>query len=264
VPREGWRQIVGWLDDEMALGNFRATCEPGWDEAVEAAAKGRLTNEHKLVIASYWANLAATPPAMQTLGIEFFKSKDHEYRTQKAAEGEPLPERDPNSGSSFDNPFIKAAATHSLFALTWQFYNADWVVISNNTPHLFLTSDNPAASVIQSPVIPGVFRFLPLSPTLCIMMLATAWLELPEDTPPSQPEPMGKIRYRATADKFEVFEINRAIVMNAGLVFSIRADDWVAKLVEVCRDYVLEPRYVTGDDGISRIEGMHTVKRSRV
>jgi hypothetical protein len=103
------------------------------------------------------------PPAMQTLGIDFFKSKDEEYRAQRSAEGKPLPEKEPNSDFNFDTHFIKAAA-------------------------------------MDSPL----------------------------------PAPMGNIRYRAGLGKIEVFEINRAIVMNAAnLVSSVEADDWVVRLVEL-------------------------------
>jgi hypothetical protein len=227
-------RIIGWLDDEMALGKFRAMFEPGWDEAVRAAAERRLTDEHKLTIAGYWANLLAMPPAMQTLGIDFFKSKDEEYRAQRAAEGNPLPEKEPNSNFNFDTHFIKAAAMDSLFTFTWQFYNAEWVVLINDSLHRFLTSDNPAASTVQSPVVQGVFRFLPLSPGLCIMMLATTLLASPKDRPSPLPAPMGNIRYRAGLGNIEVFEINRAIVVNASnLVFSVEGDDWVVRLVKL-------------------------------
>jgi hypothetical protein len=100
---------------------------------------------------------------MRELGIEFFESKAAEYRAQKAAEGFPLPERDPHEASSFDAHFIKAVATHALYELTSQFYNAEWVVLNNITSYRFLTSDNPAASFVLSPVVPAAFRFLPLS-----------------------------------------------------------------------------------------------------
>jgi hypothetical protein len=44
-------KIVGWLDDETALGKFRAMSEPGWDQAVKVAGESRLTDEQKLNIA---------------------------------------------------------------------------------------------------------------------------------------------------------------------------------------------------------------------
>ena len=103
------------------------------------------------------------PPAMQTLGIDFFKSKDEEYGAQRAAEGKPLPEKEPNRDFNFDTHFIKATG-------------------------------------MDSPL----------------------------------PAPMGNVRYRAGLENIEVFEINRAIVMNAAnLVFSVEDDDWVVRLVEL-------------------------------
>lgn len=104
-------KIIGWLDDETALGKFRGMFEPAWAAAVEAAADKSLTLDQKLVISGYWSNLLATPPAMQALGIEFFKHKDEEYSAQRAAEGLPPREGLKSLDERFDANFIKATAT---------------------------------------------------------------------------------------------------------------------------------------------------------
>jgi len=44
-------RITGWIDDEFALGKFRAMFEPRWDEAVKAAGEGRLSDDNRLTIA---------------------------------------------------------------------------------------------------------------------------------------------------------------------------------------------------------------------
>ena len=256
-------KIAGWLDDESALGEFRALVEPGWDKAVEAAAQRRLTAGDKLLISGYWANLMATPPAMQALGIDFFKSKNEEFLAQQVAKGISPPEsvKDANSGTTFDTDFIKAVATESLFAFTWQFYNISWLVFINDTPHPFLTSDNPAGGV---PAPPGhaAIHILPLSPRLCIWTFANKWIEPPKTTPSSQPSPMGDIQYRV-AKNIQAKAINRTIVINAReLVFSVKADSGIATLVEKYRNHDMQmySAEVSTDDGVSTIRGMYIAR----
>jgi hypothetical protein len=264
VCREkGGDRIVGWLDDEMALGNFRKMFEPGWAEAVEAAAVRRLTPEHKLVIAGYWANLLATTPQMQALGIEFFKSKDEEYWAQRAAEGVHPPETLESREIRFDANFVKAFATDSILSSVWRYYHGYWLVLFNDTPHPFLTSDAPAAAA-PAPGGHGVYHFLPLSPRLCITMLVTEDIASPEEWPSFPAPPKGDIRYEA-ATKQVVTEINRAIIKFArDLVFSVKANQGIARLVENFRDHAVQNVVVKGEDGVSRVIGMQVEQRNSV
>jgi uncharacterized protein DUF4238 len=67
-----------------------------------------------------------------------------------------------------DENYIKAVATKHLLAGALQLYHQSWTILTNDTAHEFLTSDNPSA--VYPPPVPGgpVCRILPLSPRLCI------------------------------------------------------------------------------------------------
>jgi hypothetical protein len=70
-----------------------------------------------------------------------------------------------------DKNYVKAVATKQLLAGALQLYHQPWTILTNDTSHEFLTSDNPSA--IFPPPAPGgpVARILPLSPRLCISTL---------------------------------------------------------------------------------------------
>jgi hypothetical protein len=86
-------------------------------------------------------------------------------------------------------------------------------------------------------------------------------VEPPKNWASSRPVPMGGIRYD-DAKNPAVKEINRAVVKCArDLVFSIKANDGIARLVKNHRDYALQAYKVEGDDGVSKIVGMRVAKR---
>jgi hypothetical protein len=64
----------GYLADESALGKFRGRFEPTWNQALAAAVQRRITDEDKFFISGYWANLTATTPTTQGLGVDLLIS----------------------------------------------------------------------------------------------------------------------------------------------------------------------------------------------
>jgi hypothetical protein len=118
-------------------------------------------------------------------------------------------------------------------------YNQSWAILANETPHPFLTSDNPSA-ILPPEVIGGPSaRILPLSPNLCIATPMDTSIRHDGDLSlvDLQRPPQGAIRY-ITADAERAKFVNRLTVQNAeDLVFARAADASVAALVEKYRDH---------------------------
>jgi Protein of unknown function (DUF4238) len=231
-------RIPGYLADETALGKFRARFEPRWNQAITAAAKRRITDEDKFHLSGYWANLTATTPTAQGLGTELFK-REVEVLAAVIRKDHPPPEsiagRDIHA--EVDPVFVKAVAAQSLLAVAWQFYNQPWKIVSNETPHPFLTSDNPSALVPDPVGRRSSFRCLPISPRLCIVAEMARKVLVPNthDLSHLTAPPEGLIHYHRV-DAKEARKLNRAIAVTAlDLVFSCKGDAGIARLVEKYR-----------------------------
>jgi Protein of unknown function (DUF4238) len=246
-------KTAGYLADETALGKFRARFEPTWNRALTAAVQRRITDEDKFFISGYWANLTATTPTVQGLGADLFK-REVEALAAVIQKDYPPPESIAGLGiqAEIDPVFVKAMATQSLLEGAWQFYNQSWVVFSNDTPHPFITSDNPSALIPAPPGLPS-FRCLSLSPHLCIVAIMKGPVPVPNtpDLSHLTKPPEGVIRY-GPADNDQARKLNRAIAVTAlDLVFSRTADAGIARLVEKYRDDGVQLHYksFTGPTG---------------
>jgi Protein of unknown function (DUF4238) len=227
----------GYLADESALGKFRARFEPTWNRAIEAAAHRAITPEEKFFISGYWANLTLTTPTVQSLGVDLYK---REVESLAAAIRKDRPPPDSltqiDIEAHIDPVFVKTVAAQSLLSGAWQFYNQSWAIFANDTPHPFITSDNPSALIPAPQGVPSI-RCLPLSPRLCIVAEMKSHAAVPDvlDLSHLTQPPMGVIRY-GPANSDQARKINRAITVTAlDLVFSSKADAGVARLVEKYR-----------------------------
>jgi hypothetical protein len=224
----------GYLADESALGKFRARFEPTWNSAIDAAARCAITAEEKFFISGYWANLTATTPTTQALGVDLYRKEVESLAAVVRKDLRPPPESIAHAGleAQIDPIFVKAVATQSLLHGAWQFYNQSWAIFSNDTTHPFITSDNPSA-LIPAPQGMVSLRCLPLSPRLCIvaeMRNRVAVPAAPDLSHLTQP-PIGVIRY-GPADGNQARKFNRAIAVTAlDLVFSSKADAGIGRLV---------------------------------
>ena len=138
-----------------------------------------------------------------------------------------------------DEDYIKAVVTKNLLSTAFNLYHQAWTILTNDTSHEFLTSDNPSA-VFPPPTSGGpVVRILPLSPQLSISTImepnpvhrkdfTEADLKMP---------PKGWITYKRAAPN-GVKLANRLTVVNAErFVFSRVASSGVAVLVKKYGDY---------------------------
>jgi len=228
----------GYLADESMLGKFRAKFEPTWNQALAAAAARKITDQEKFFIAGYWANLTATTPTTQALGVELYK-REVEALAAVIRDAHPPPASiaDLPLVAEVDPVYVKSVATQGLPSGTWQFYNQTWCVFSNATSHPFITSDNPSA-LVPAPSGQVSLRCLPLSPTICIvaeMKYKFAEPNTPDLSHTTSPS-KGRTFY-GPMDAQGAKKLNRVIAVTAlDLVFSSRADQGIAKLVEKYKD----------------------------
>jgi Protein of unknown function (DUF4238) len=229
-----------YFKDPAVLGQFRAIFEPRWDAAIDAVENRKLTIDDKFVIAGYWVNLLAATPAWRKIGQKLYEQEVHSilpmitrnYALPDSLKGVRL-------SVEVDEDYIKAIATKQLLAGALVLYHQPWTILTNDTAHEFLTSDNPSA--IFPPPAPGgaVGRILPLSPRLCIstiMERSPVYRKVVTRADLAEP-PKAWVTYRRIEPN-GVKLANRLTVVNAErFIFSRVASSGVAALVKKYGDY---------------------------
>ena len=120
-------------------------------------------------------------------------------------------------------------------------YHQDWDVIENNTPHPFITSDNPV-SIRPSPDhrVPPV-RLVAITPRLAFSFRATK-LEVPRFDPALPP--CGQFTWHST-NAAGAKSINKMIAKCAEeLVLCSYRSEGLASLVANCARFRMEPEYI--------------------
>jgi len=147
-----------------ALGAYRDMFERDWKKSVRRAATGQPSDQERLSLAGYVANLFYTTPAMvrvqkEILVTQGLNSMEFE-RVMRELHGHDLTDlpdeiaidmvRTGRIEVELDPDYVKAKTTRKLLAYAVMLYHQDWDVLINDTAHAFVTSDNPAA-FIESP-----------------------------------------------------------------------------------------------------------------
>lgn len=220
--------VPEFLSEPKALGEFRKTFEPHWNQALGELLDRKASRDVKLAIAGYAANLLGATPAMKRLTMESHNQSVVEtvraYETLRARRGKADPrlleaiemidagklavETEPN--------WARAMNASHLEGFAWSLYNADWIVVANLTPVDFLTSDNPFAFDDPGPFRGGparMTRYLPLTRRFCLCVETDA-SEKPGPIDFTKP-PGGRVRF-ATTDRVDgVAHINELVVQCA-------------------------------------------------
>jgi hypothetical protein len=229
-----------YFRDPAVLGQFRAIFEPRWDAALEAIEKRKPTIDDKFAVAGYWANLLAAIPAWRKIGQELYEREVHSILPMIEKQlPRPASLKGVNLTVEVDEDYIKAVATKNLLSTALGLYHQAWTVLTNDTAHEFLTSDNPSA--ILPPRVPGgpVARILPLSPRLCIATIMERSPVYRKDLTKADFEipPKSWITYKRAVPN-AVKLANRLTVVNADrFIFSRAANSGIGKLVKKYGDY---------------------------
>jgi hypothetical protein len=249
--------VRDFLEDEALIGGFRKIFEPAWDRAIVHLLSENDDPTAKLAIAGYWANLMVCTPAWTRVSM---KTREHDtMRTVRAHDvlttqaGKPDPKLKAML-AEFDagNYRIEAVrdaaratnATH-LSCHAWSLYNADWIVIQNDSETDFITSDNPVAFDDPGPWRGGeggLPRFLTLTPRLCLygLMDPRSRRDEPDFTRP----PRGSIR-RGSVPHHGVEHINRAVARCAeNLVISPGESPVVEALTAECARFQADVEFI--------------------
>ena len=249
--------VRDFLKDEALIGGFRQIFEPAWDRALVDLVDGIDDPTVKLAIAGYWANLMVCTPAWTRVGV-----KTQEYDTMRTVRahdvlmtqaGKPDPKLKAMI-AEFDaghyrieakRDAIRAMNATYLSRHAWQFYNADWIVIRNDSEIDFITSDNPVAFDDPGPWRggeAGLPRYLTLTPRLCLYGLMDP--RAPEDEPDFTRPPRGSIR-RGLIPLHGVERVNRAVAQCAEeLVISSSKDGAVDALVAECARFQVDVEFI--------------------
>jgi hypothetical protein len=225
--------------DPTVLGQFRAIFEPRWDAAVDAIEKRTMTADDKFVVAGYWANLISVTPASRKLGQQLYE-REIQSLLAIIAKKRPAPANSKNVKLTVevDEDYVKAVATKQLLNGALQLYHQPWTILTNDTAHEFLTSDNPSA--IYPPLAAGgpVVRILPLSPRLCISTIMERSVPKKNLTPDElKAPPNAGVVYHAVVTA-GVKLANKLTIVNADrFVFSRMGNGDIVALVKKYGDY---------------------------
>jgi hypothetical protein len=228
-PRDICRELDGdlipdFLSDPTALGLYRALFEPSWNLSITALQSRAVPPDVKMAIAGYAANMMVCTPAMTRL---FAESYTHDLlvtvRARHAlnlARGktdetlraclEAIDKGD--IALETERDYIRALMAKNLMAYAWQLYNADWVVVNNDTAVEFLTSDNPFAFEDPGPFRggqAGLPRFLPITPRMCLYVVMDP--KPRADEPDFSKPPDGSVRFATTHER-GIDRVNLAVV----------------------------------------------------
>lgn len=264
--------IPDFLKNEGLLGDYRRIFEPAWSDAVKDIENGIFDTTVKLAVAGYWANLMACTPAWTRVGVKI-RSADA-MRTVRAYDvllteaGKPdaklkkmlttldaghyRVEAEPNA--------IRAHCAVALTKFAWELYNADWLVIRNNTNTEFITGDNPVAFDDPGPWQwtrkHGLPRYLPFAPRLCLYCFINprGQLNEPDFTQP----PRGEVQW-GSVPIHGVQRINRAVAQCAEeIVISSKDDPAIHALVAECARHRVDVEFITIREPNGFIFGNHT------
>jgi Protein of unknown function (DUF4238) len=258
VCREWDGDINPSLKNPGLLGDYRDLFEPHWNLSIAQIESGSLRKEDRWAIAGYMANLMTCVPAWVRVNqhsiVDMKGTLVRESLRADMIQGVELSEVQQKllafleSGSRIpvDPHEAKAHAIQDLADHAWRAYNADWIVLHNDSQQPFITSDNPLAFSWSGRVGEPVRRYLPVNPAFCIGVtfdparhddrkLTVQLLE--QDLKAAS---RGVVR-PMSARPIEVREINKLIVQCAeGQIFSSKAFDQLPHLIRKYGRYRLE------------------------
>jgi hypothetical protein len=235
------------------LGQFRKMFEPLWNGAVESLISGACPPPHRFAVAGYVANLMTSVPAWRRVGVQLYNDHATAYllfaKRMKEKHGDPLLPVDAitmlERGTiklDHEPDYIKAVVTRQLLEAAWAIYHQDWTLLSNPTPHPFLTSDNPVAIEEAKDFREPSNHFVAITPKLGLQ-LRNRRSELPPITPKLR-EPLG-ITSRRTIQATEAKQLNRLVARCAeDLVLSSTRCLSLAKLVRNASKFRVETEFV--------------------
>jgi hypothetical protein len=240
--------IPKFLSDPAYLGAFRGAFEPVWNHVVAALKSGTCTKDVKFHVAGYWANLLVCTPTWRRVGIELHSLgvrhavTAHAQLSAKHGQPDEMLNRAVSALEQgrmriqTEADYIRAQGAANVMKYAWALYNAEWLLVENDTDVEFVTSDNPAALLdpgeawaTSSPF----FRFLPITPRICISSDLSKLDRRFRDQkakPDFNLSPAGTVK-GAQADAKWVGLLNEAVAMCAeDLVLSCRPSEYVRDL----------------------------------
>jgi hypothetical protein len=246
--------IPDFLSNPRSLAEYRKIFEPVWNPALTELQAGRVSPAEKIALSGYMGNLLVCTPTWRRIGIEghnfqhlqFLHASDIFYTEM----GKPDPKIkemvaafDSGSYSIDTKPdYIRALCAKNLMGYAWSIYNADRIVIKNNTETAFLISDNPVSFDDPGPGPsrggePRFPRYLPVTPRLCLHFDISQYDASDEANPDFTRPPKGTVRI-ATISPRGARRINRAVVQCAEeIVISSEQLESVEKLVRKYATY---------------------------
>jgi hypothetical protein len=259
-------KIKDYLQDPNLLGKFRSLFERNWNAALNGLGAAPIGLEQKLALSGYWANLLVFTPTMRRI---FVKIHDHleieslrdaaTLRSEHDLSIAPLTGTLQDSGSLLnaqkaEPDAIRALLARSIMKYVWALYDANWIILKNETGISLLTSDNPVA--FEDPgeqLRVGLPRFLPITPHLCLYCEMAPSLD--DKAPDFSRRPRGGVQTRSLGIQ-GVCRINKAVVQCAGdLVISAEELPAISHLVAKYANFRVDVDFLKKRNGDAILNG---------
>lgn len=246
------------MEDTELLGDFRKIFEPHWTPSIANIRSNKISNDDKFKISGYIANLMTCTPAwgrvmekiylkdkLGYLSFDVKMKRKHDKIDKRLIEGVEMLEK--GDLKLVVNPnHMKALSTRCLVVNTIQIYNQDWQIVSNDTDHFFVTSDNPLAIDYSGRPGDQMKRFLPITPHLCLCIKYSSLRDIdPKNIAPYlRLPPEGKIQACGYSSQ-DVKHINRLVIKCAeNTVFSSKKEPKIHDLVVKYNKYRVDADYI--------------------
>ena len=183
-PADVCRETDGDLNPRLQqpdlLGDYRAIFEPSWNLAIEKVLAAEMSARDVFALSGYAATLMVCTPTWRRVGVKLvnnqmrgtllFQKRMQEKRGTLELENREALESLERGDVRIDTDpdYVKAVATKHLVDYAIATYNADWIIIENETDVPFITSDNPVAYWDRGVNVQPTIRFLPITPQICV------------------------------------------------------------------------------------------------
>lgn len=242
-----------YFDNPRVLDEYLPLIENPWADNIAKLELGNIDADCKYEIGAYIAFLRSCTPTAKRLGAKALSAQMQPLVDKTLAEhfhelGETtnevrsaLKEAIKTRGikAVVDEEYVHAISIQHLVHSAYRFYCSHWLVLLNETDIPFVTSDNPAGLLYLGESPQHATIFVPLSPTLGVLIRSDDTIDRPTFEDVKRYEHQGD-DYAHPKESF-VASLNELTVQSAeNIVIHSSEEEWVKSLVETNKEWRVE------------------------
>lgn len=261
-----------YFDNPRILDEYLPHIENPWADNIAKLQAGNVDADCKYEIGAYIAFLRSCTPTAKRLGAKATSANMQPLVDKTLAEyfhelGETTDEvrstikeaiKNRKIRAVVDEEYVHAISIQHLVHSAYRFYCSHWLVLLNETGIPFITSDNPAGLFYTEQNPQYVRVFVPLSPTMGVLIMPDITIARPTIEDVKSYEHPGD-DYAHPKESF-VAILNELTARSAeNIVLHSAAEEWVQTLVEMNREWRVENQTFE----LPYENGMYIINRQR-